>query len=53
MIKDQLLDATLLQTGAPMWSVAHPSKLEEGNTGIKRESESKKGDPVTVNPEPV
>ncbi len=29
MIKDQFLNAMLLQTGDPMWSIAHPSKLEE------------------------
>ncbi len=29
VIKDQFLNATLLQTGDPMWSVTHPSKLEE------------------------
>ena len=29
VIKDQFLNATLLQTGNPMCGVAHPSKLEE------------------------
>ncbi len=33
VIKDQVLNATLLQTGDPMCGVAHPSKLEDRNAG--------------------